>query len=365
MRRAWWSCWGEVGIGKTRLAEEFLGWARARGADVLEGGASEETRLPYGPLVEALRPRLERERAPDDLLEDAWLAELSRLLPELRERYSDLSPPASGEGGTAKGTLFEAIARTVGALASKGAPVVLLLEDLQWADATTLEVLKYAGRRWAKQGAPILLVVAARLEGLGAGSAFERWLPTLGRRLPVRTLNLGPLRNEDLEGLLRRLAGVGSEPTGVLEVSEGLNEVDPRLERFGEWLAAETGGQPFYLVETLKALLEEGKLVVRARPDGGGVLVIDPALQVEGDLSRLLPQSVREVIRSRISRLSPAASELLAAGSVLGRGFGFETLLGVAYLEEAEGLRGLDELLGRRLLLEEGGGREGGGRHCT
>jgi hypothetical protein len=60
---------GEAGIGKTRLAEEFLGWARARGADVLKGGASEGAGLPYGPLVEAIRPRIERERAPDDLLE--------------------------------------------------------------------------------------------------------------------------------------------------------------------------------------------------------------------------------------------------------------------------------------------------------
>ncbi|HEY6713454.1 MAG TPA: BTAD domain-containing putative transcriptional regulator, partial [Rubrobacter sp.] len=67
---------GEAGIGKTRLAEEFLGWARASGADVLEGGTSEGAGLPYGPLVEAIRPRIERERAPDDLLEDVWLSEL-------------------------------------------------------------------------------------------------------------------------------------------------------------------------------------------------------------------------------------------------------------------------------------------------
>jgi predicted ATPase len=126
---------GEAGIGKTRLAKEFLGWAGAQGADVLEGAASEGAGLPYGPLVEAVRPRLERERAPDDLLEDAWLSELSRLLPELKERYPDLPAPASGEGETAKGALFEAIARTVEALASR-APVVLFVEDLQWADAT-------------------------------------------------------------------------------------------------------------------------------------------------------------------------------------------------------------------------------------
>ena len=156
---------GEAGIGKTRLAEEFLGWARARGADVLEGGASEGAGLPYGPLVEAIRPRIERERAPDDLLEDVWLSELCRLLPELKERYPDLPSPLSVERETAKGALFEVIARMVGDLASR-APVVLFLDDLQWADAATPEVLDYASKRWVEQGAAVLVLIAARSEEL-------------------------------------------------------------------------------------------------------------------------------------------------------------------------------------------------------
>ncbi|MGH3147942.1 MAG: AAA family ATPase, partial [Rubrobacter sp.] len=166
---------GEAGIGKTRLGEEFLGWARGRGADILKGEASEGAGLPYGPLIEAIRPRLERERAPDDLLEDIWLSELSRLLPELKERYPDLPPPTSGEGETARGALYESIARTLGALASR-APAVLFLDDLQWADAATLEVLNYAGRRWAEQGAPVLVLAAARPEEPGGGSDTESWL---------------------------------------------------------------------------------------------------------------------------------------------------------------------------------------------
>ena len=85
---------GEAGIGKTRLAREFVAWARAQGAEVLSGQAFEMGgRLPYQPLVEALRPRLEEENAPEDLLDDLWLAELSRILPELRVRYPDLPAP--------------------------------------------------------------------------------------------------------------------------------------------------------------------------------------------------------------------------------------------------------------------------------
>src|SRR5438270_4457888 len=97
---------GEAGIGKTRLAREFVAWARVQGAEVLSGQAFEMGgRLPYQPLVEALRPRLEAENAPEDLLDDVWLAELPRLLPELRVRFPDLPAPTEDEL-TAKMRLF-------------------------------------------------------------------------------------------------------------------------------------------------------------------------------------------------------------------------------------------------------------------
>src|SRR6266705_2455643 len=96
---------GEAGIGKTRLASECVAWSRAQGAEVLRGHAFEMGgRLPYQPLVDALRERLEAENAPEDLLEDVWLAELVRLLPELRVRYPDLPAPTEDEL-TAKGRL--------------------------------------------------------------------------------------------------------------------------------------------------------------------------------------------------------------------------------------------------------------------
>src|SRR5215217_5554297 len=352
---------GEAGIGKTRLAEEFLGWARASGADVLEGGTSEGAGLPYGPLVEAIRPRIERERAPDNLLEDVWLSELSKLLPELKERYPDLPSPLSGERETAKGALFEAIARLVEAWASR-APVILYLDDLHWADSATLEMLDYAGKRWAEQEAPVLVLIAARTEEPEVSPAFERWLLSLRRRLPVRSLTLGTLAEEDVEGLLQGLAKAGSSskpPDRALEEAGDSNGADPRLERLGKWLTAETEGQPFYLVEMIKALLEEGKLLLRSRTDGETVVEAGPALRAERSALRgLLPKSVREVIYVRLSRLSPAGLELLGAGAVLERSFDFETLVSVADLGEAESLRGLDELIERHLLREEAGGRE-------
>jgi DNA-binding SARP family transcriptional activator/tetratricopeptide (TPR) repeat protein len=353
---------GEVGSGKTRLAEEFLPWARARGADVLEGGASEGAGLPYGPLMEAIRPRIERERAPDDLLEDVWLSELSRLLPELKERYPDLPSPLSVERETAKAALFEAIVRLVEALSFR-APLILFLDDLQWADSATLDTLDYAGKRWAEQGVPVLVLIAARTEEPEVSPAFERWLLSLKRTLPVRSLRPGPLAEGDVGWLLRGLAKAGSSskppPVGALEEVGDSHGADPSLERLGEWLTAETEGQPFYLMETIKAFLEEGMLLLRSRADGETVVEVGPALRAESSAVReLLPKSVREVIYARLSRLSPVGSELLGAGAVLERGFNYETLVRVAGLGETESLRALDELLERHLLREEAGGRE-------
>jgi tetratricopeptide (TPR) repeat protein len=144
---------GEAGIGKTRLASEFMTWARAQGAEVLSGQAFEMGgRLPYQPLVEAVRPRLEEENAPEDLLDDPWLAELSRLLPELRVRYPDLPAPTQDELA-AKLQLFEAVARLVDALA-RSALLVLLLDDLQWVDGASLDLLRYLGRYARAAGQP-------------------------------------------------------------------------------------------------------------------------------------------------------------------------------------------------------------------
>ena len=154
---------GNSGMGKTRLAQQFLAWAATQGADVLYGRSFEsKTGLSYQPLIHLLRQRIERENAPEDLLSDLWLSQLTRLLPELRDRYPDLPEPTQEEA-TAKQHLFEAITRLGQGLAER-APLVLFIDDWHWADTASLDVLQYTTQRWLEESVPILVLLTLRQE---------------------------------------------------------------------------------------------------------------------------------------------------------------------------------------------------------
>jgi len=348
---------GEVGIGKTRMATEFLAWAETEGADVLQGQAFEAGgQLPYRPVIEALRPRIERENAPDDLLSDLWLAELARLLPELGDRYPDLPAP-SGEKSVARNRLFEAVAHLGQALAAR-APLVLFIDDVQWADAASLDVLHYLARRFAESQTPALLLLTLRMGERGMRPALAEWRTGMERALPLTRLPLGPLASEDILRLLQTLGGKGGK--------DERRAAD--LERFGQWLFAETEGQPFYLMETLRVLLDQGVLASHPNGDGGWTIDFTSAMEHETVVAGFFPPSVREVIVARLDRLTPNASALLVAGAVLGQGITFEHLCRVAGLAEQDALPALDEVLHSSLLYEserEGGrrGRMTGGRY--
>jgi DNA-binding SARP family transcriptional activator len=335
---------GEAGMGKTRLANEFISWAEAQGADILCGRASRSGGLPYGPLVEAIRPSLERERAPDDLLEDVWLSELGRLLPEIRERYPDLPPPTPDET-TAKARLYEAVCRLIVAL-SERATMVYFVDDLHWADAATLDILSYAAKHLTEHRAPVLLVLAAREEELDAND-IPGWLSSVERTTPVERLDLAPLSGEDTLQLVRLLTEADYQELGAP------TEV---MEDFGSRLHSETRGQPFFIVETLKVLFERRVLVPNPGARRSDTVVITPAVRDRGALIDLLPLPVRELVHERLSRLSSAAFDLLAAGAVLGGRFDFDPLRQVAGVGESEGLSALDEVLRRRLLREDASG---------
>jgi DNA-binding SARP family transcriptional activator len=281
---------GEAGIGKTRLATAFVAWARAQGAEVLSGHALEMGgRLPYQPLVEALRERLEAENAPEDLLEDLWLAELARLLPELRVRYPDLPVPTRDELST-KGQLFEAVARLFDALARR-APLVLLLEDLHWLDGASLDLLRYLGHAWSRHGSPVLLLGTVRSEGLELNQQLSALLADWGHDLPLSQVSLQPLSKPETIHLVQAIVGQGAPGTrsegkrrehgpaqSSMPGTSSAQELERPLVALGESLFAYTGGHPLYLLETLKLLREREWLVPRLAADG--VFRLEPSVDL-------------------------------------------------------------------------------------
>jgi DNA-binding SARP family transcriptional activator/tetratricopeptide (TPR) repeat protein len=368
---------GEASIGKTRLAGEFMAWARAQGAGVLSGRAFEMGgRLPYQPLVEALRPRLEEENAPEDLLDDLWLAELARLLPELRVRYPDLPAPTEDELA-AKLRLFEAVARLVHSLAQR-TPLVLLLDDLHWVDRASLDLVRYLGHCWKGHGSRVLLLATVRSEGLALNPQLSVQLADLGRDLPLTQVTLQPLSQAEILQLLEAIVGEGApwtsnggerrQPgTTRLSTSGALpaQELETPLVALGDFLFAHTGGQPLYLLETLRLLREREWLVPRLGADGTWrlELVVEMTAAVAHERSRreLIPPPVRAMIQARLAKLTQPARQLMMASAVLGNQAATQHLWRMAELGARAGVEALEEVIASGILREEqaGVGRPG------
>jgi DNA-binding SARP family transcriptional activator len=351
---------GEAGIGKTRLATEYAGWAQSQGAHVLVGRALQTGRqLPYQPLIDVLRRQLEQEHAPDDLLSDIWLAELSRLLPELRDRYPNL-PVLSSDEELGHHRLFEAMDRLVHVWAARR-PVVLLLDDMQWADTATLDLLLYLARSLVDKGAPVLVLLNLCTRAESCNGSQSSWLMALKRtRIPLTTLDLVTFSQEETQRFVQGLAWAEQplqmESTGSIERGTQHGEASvsrDALVPFANWLYFQTRGQPFYLVETLKELHSREIIVPSLQENGTWGLVLRIGLLAQTSVTELIPSSVRELIRFQLGRLSSSAWALLVAGAVLGQGLTFERLLKVAQLDEHEGLHSLEELL-REGLLRDG-----------
>lgn len=319
---------GEAGIGKTRLANEFLDWATAAGVQTVVGRAYETGgRLPYQPVVSALQAV----EVPD--LSPTWLAELSRLLPAIRDRHPHLPSPVAEEQA-APTRLFEAVARMGVALAARR-PLVMLLDDVQWADAASLDLLLYAFRRWSEENTPLLLLMTLRSESLApigeAAHILRPWLHNLEQRNGSSRLRLRALDASALHDMLETLAP------------------ESDIDAVATWLFAESGGHPFYLISLLETLLEEG--IVRAVSNAGRWRLDLSAVPHDlGSQAVPIPPGVRQLIRRRLARLTPEAFNLSIAAAILGQDANFRQLCRVAGQSNVRGLAALDELTGARLL---------------
>lgn len=351
---------GEAGIGKTRLAAEFLRWVTAQGADVLAGRAFETGgELPYQPVAHLLRHRLDQEQELTDLLSPIWLAELSRLLPEVRERYPDLSQPNANDPA-AQSRLLESITRLGKALAER-APLVLLIDDIQWADLPSLDALQYALSQWAEYKTTILLLLCTRNNSASPTNNLRQWVTSLKAKIAVTHMTLAPLTVEETLALVASLegaptcAGPDVAHQVVAAPTQAANAAQPSaFQAFAQALFDETGGQPLYLVETIKSLLEQ-KVLIPYPAEGGspGVRWKTLAGETTGQfpLPRIIPNSVREAILDRLSRLTPAAAALLSAAAVLGQAATFSQITAVSGIEEMAALDALEELVAKRLLV--------------
>jgi len=324
---------GEAGVGKTRLVEEFAHHLRWQGVRVLQGSCYEfERLLPYQPVAEALRSALPT-LTPDALAEfpDWAIGEVARLVPEILERRSGLEITVTTPFQEEQARLFDAVARFLTELTSQGA-LLITLDDLHWASESALRLLHYLARHLT--GHPVLIVGTFRPEETTSQHPLGDFQRRLSREQLATSLHLPCLSRGDVEAMM-------------IEMSGAAEAVVPLAER----LYRETEGNPFFLIETVKALFDMGRIRLEE-----GVWRDDFARISEEALP--LPESVSGLIEARARRLSENAQEVLRVAAVIGREFDFDLLNAVWGRGEEPTLEALDDLL-RHRLIDEGLGMMG------
>jgi len=293
---------GEAGSGKSRLVREFAHQAVARGALVLYGACDPVVRTPFGPFVEALGP-LVRAIDPNSLRADLGPAggELVLLLPDLPLSAGELPAPVETDPDTVRHRLHTAVTDLLSS-AGERQPLLLVVEDGHWADGPTLLLLRHLARAGA--AARMLVVTTFRDTDAEVPAHLADALADLRRSDSVARLKLGELDEESVAEFVRRFAGdqVPAEPSLVASIRDL------------------TGGNAFLLCELARTLGETDSIAVA----GGAVRLTRPL----GDIAT--PDSIREVVSQRFSRLEPAVMRLLELAAVAGNEFDLDVLVSVA-----------------------------------
>ena len=319
---------GEPGVGKTRLAAETLAAGGARGVRALTGHAYEEEGAPFILAVEVLEEMTRTVPAGDlrRMLGDN-ASEIARLMPELRRRYSDIPEPVELPVEQQRRYLFNSVLEFLGR-AGRARPMVMLLDDLHWADESSLLLLEHLAPHLA--GLPLLILGTYRDVELDVGKPFEKALARLVRRKLARRIVIKRLPEADVAALLAALGG------------------DDPPARLVSAIHQETDGNPFFVTEVFEHLAEEGRLF-----DAEGRWKAD--LDV-GELD--VPEGVRLVIGRRLERLDPRTPKVLTVAAGIGRRFELRLLEAASEADADEVLGALEESETARLVAPVAGTRE-------
>lgn len=313
---------GEAGMGKTRLVHEFVQRARQQGdVEVLVGRTyDEEPALPYGPFIDVIRMCV-REQGVETIVDAAgpWLSDLAGLVPEL----GSLAAPVNNNNDTQaqKRRLFEGIAQIIRPLDPEHVRIVVL-EDIHWSDQTSQELLRFLARVLVEER--ILLIATYRADELHRRHPLTSLLAYLTRERLYDEIRLEPLSREALGEMLETMLG------------------RPVSGRFIDAMESHSEGNPFFIEEILKSLIQNGQLDI----------LIQGMEQGKSINHLAIPASIKESILSRIAGFDESTSEVLYYAAIVGRRFDFELLLRLLDCKEADLLRIIDTLVANHIVVE-------------
>ena len=310
---------GEPGIGKTRTAQELASYAEGRGAQVFWGRCYEEEGAPpYWPWVQAVRDYVQLAEPDRIRVEmDPGAADIAVIVPNVGVKLTDLPTPPDLEPEQARFRLFDSIA-TFFKNSARAQPLVLLLDDLHWADESSLLLLRFIAQQL--QDSCILVVGCYRDVELSRQHPLSDTLAQLSREQGFQRHLLRGLNREETGQLVEGTAGIRPGPPVVDTVFE------------------HTDGNPYFMTEVVRLLASQGELEERGATGSQGLRI---------------PEGVREVIGRRLNRLSGDCNRVLTTASVIGREFHLNQLtLLLNALSEDHMLEALEEALEARLIEE-------------
>ena len=327
---------GEPGIGKSRLVQEAARYGAQQGFGVLLGKCYQgEESMPYQVVMGLLDQVLANwSDEPLAQLAPGALAELALLAPEIGARFPELPQLPRGLEEARQARLFRSISQLFVALASTSGGLIVVVDDLQWADAVTRLLITHLAHQAPQES--LLLVLTYRSEDAATDEELATQLHGLKNQPGVQHFVLSRLSSSEAARLVHELPASPSE-----------------AEVLGQWLHRETDGNPFFLVSILQSLQEQA-LLSREGPHGWR---LDGEKLLHSDARLALPDALREAVRGRLLRAPRAQRAVLDVAAVYGRSFDFGTLQATTGESATSLLDLLENLIRRQLLQEEKDGR--------